>query len=257
MLQLLRKTRLKLFQSFAKPVNNHISHRCTLSGAAANVAGLVKTLPTKVQEQVITTLLKEKKSPELSLATKGAPLRVAINPKPASEPVVFSETGLDNFRSTNQLSGKFMGSLCNFVRTEAGKKAIPAHFRSHSADTSMRLDDLYHVDTFNMDTEKGIKARPVVYADCEKILDKVVEERGYVGRPSVLAMADGGQGFLKICLTILPQDYDTEAVDPDSDNDQPPKPRRSTYAEGGSMKHKRKLTGVNRLIIVCTVPDVK
>ena len=50
---------------------------------------------------------------------------------------------------------------------------------------------------------------------------------------------------------------ETEAVDPDSDNDQPPKPRRSTYAEGGSMKHKRKLTGVNRLIMVCTVPDVK
>ena len=234
-----------------------ISHRCALSDAAENVAGLVKTLPTKVQEQVITTLLKEKKSPELSLATKGTPLRVAINPKPVSEPVVFSETGLDNFRSTNQLSGKFMGSLCNFVRTEAGKKAIPAHFRSHSADTSMRLDDLYHVDTFNMDTENGIKARPVVYADCEEILDKVVEERGYVGRPSVLAMADGGQGFLKICLTILPQDYETEAVDSDSDIDQPPKPKRSTYAEGGSMKHKRKLTGVNRLIMVCTVPDVK
>ena len=129
MLQLPRKTRLKLFQSFAKPVNNHMDvvfH--TLSGAAANVAGLVKTLPTKVQEQVITTLLKEKKSPELSLATKGTPLRVVINPKPVSEPFVFSETGLDNFRSTNQLSGKFMGSLCNFVRTEAGKKAIPAHF---------------------------------------------------------------------------------------------------------------------------------
>ena len=27
--------------------------------------------------------------------------------------------------------------------------------------------------------------------------------------------------------------------------------------EGSSMKHKRKLTGVNCLIMVCTVPDVK
>ncbi|KAJ6648687.1 hypothetical protein Bhyg_03918 [Pseudolycoriella hygida] len=44
----------------------------------------------------------------------------------------------------------------------------------------------------------------------------------------------------------------------DSDSDEPPsKKKRSTYDEGGSLGRKSNLNGVNRLILLCVVPDIK
>lgn len=52
-------------------------------------------------------------------------------------------------------------------------------------------------------------------------------------------MADGGQGFLKLCLTILPSDFD-ENEDPSNDS--------------GS---KYKFTSVKKVILLCVVPECK
>ena len=75
-------------------------------------------------------------------------------------------------------------------------------------------------------------------------------------------MADGGQGFLKMCLTVLPKHYDPssekeiseEILEGEEDNNDLAK--RSLYSKGGSFGKKGLLTGVNRLIMLCCVPDV-
>lgn len=67
-------------------------------------------------------------------------------------------------------------------------------------------------------------------------------------------MADGGKGFFKISMTILPKDYCQEFSE---DEEIPPKKKRSTYENGGSLGKKSNLNGVNRLILVCVMPNIK
>ena len=43
--------------------------------------------------------------------------------------------------------------------------------------------------------------RPVVWADAEKLIETVLDKRYFVGDYLVKVMADGGQGFFKICLS--------------------------------------------------------
>lgn len=78
-------------------------------------------------------------------------------------------------------------------------------------------------------------------------------------------MANHGQGFFKISMTVLPENYIPE-IDPETVEDQPEfdneyvdhvKGKRTTYAEGGTVGKKAKLTSVKRLILLCVVPDIK
>ena len=77
-------------------------------------------------------------------------------------------------------------------------------------------------------------------------------------------MADGGQGFLKICGIFLPENYhpeldrvvtseEKEAMEVD-DNEHIKK--RTLFKDGGTASKAGKLTGVNRMIMLCIVPDV-
>lgn len=103
--------------------------------------------------------------------------------------------------------------------------------------------------------------RPVVYADCKSIINRICAERDYAGTPNVIIMADGGGKFFKVCATILPEHYDWTldkqlVADAAQSLVSPMKKKRSTYAEGGSLK-KGKLTGVKRVILLAVVPDIK
>ncbi|CAH0560389.1 unnamed protein product [Brassicogethes aeneus] len=88
-----------------------------------------------------------------------------------------------------------------------------------------------------------------------------------IGVPTVKVMAEGGQGFFKICITILPENYsldldkgleNTELIQEEGEgNDQVEiKSQRSLHVNGGSIGKKGKLTSVNRLIMLCIVPQV-
>lgn len=79
-------------------------------------------------------------------------------------------------------------------------------------------------------------------------------------------MADGGQGFLKICGIFMPENYnpqfdrvvttDEEESMEDDNGGEPVKSKRSLYKDGGTAAKTRKITGVNRMIMLCTVPEV-
>jgi len=63
----------------------------------------------------------------------------------------------------------------------------------------------------------------------------------------IKVLADEGQNFYKICLSIFPEDYCSHH-----------ETKRSTYREGGRIaKTSSKLTGVKKLIILYIVPDIK
>ena len=64
-------------------------------------------------------------------------------------------------------------------------------------------------------------------------------------------MADGGQEFLKICLTILLDDLNLECEGDISD-------QVAKLADGGAAakRAKDKVTGVKQLILLAIVPDI-
>ena len=47
----------------------------------------------------------------------------------------------------------------------------------------------------------------MVYANSEDLLARVCELRGLKGHVFAKVMIDGGQGFLKVSLSVLPYDY--------------------------------------------------
>lgn len=67
-------------------------------------------------------------------------------------------------------------------------------------------------------------------------------------------MADGGQGFFKICMSILPENCDLESGE--EDNVGSVKKKRSSYASRGTVGQKAKETSVKRLILLCVVPNI-
>ena len=85
----------------------------------------------------------------------------------------------------------------------------------------------------------------MVWANAEKLLERVVSERNIIGQYNVKVMADGGQGFLKICFSVFQNLKDT-------DNN-----IRSTYKQGGCTAKATKDTSVYKLILLCIVPNVK
>lgn len=163
------------------------------------------------------------------------------------------------------VSSNQMKKVTNFLRSNAGKQSVPAFYNTKHVENSRKLEHLYKEGVFDFDIGKNKmekEKRPVVWADAEELLNAILEERGETGNVLIKVMADGGQGFFKICLTIFPEKYSPELDCNIDDSDQEtgynsPIKKRSLYSEGGSIGKKGKLTGVHRLIMLCAVPDVK
>ena len=234
------------------------SHTCTVAASSVHVVDKVLQLPDKQQQQVITGLIKQQQevqsssstSKTLLLSTKGKKVRVSVHP-PKERNVFFSEDSLDELQGAlENLSNSKMKIVSNWVRCHAGRKAVPPHYRKHLTERSQLAKDIFNVKKVEMDGYKGTKVkRDVVYANATDLIDLVAESRGYSSKIFVKAMADGGRNFLKVCLTILPEDFD-----PDKETE----PKVSLYAEGGTAaRHANgKLTGVKKLLMLAIVPDV-
>ena len=155
---------------------------------------------------------------------------------------------LDNLQNNIGASVNQMKKIANFMSCSARKKSIPSHYSKHLSEHCKSLSDIYNEQWLEFDAEGDKKEiRPVVWADAETLLDAVIDKRNLCGYYVIKLMADGGQGFFKISMTILPENY---AVDEAGK-------KRSLYCEGGSVGKEAKLTSVERLIILCVVPKIK
>ena len=150
-----------------------------------------------------------------------------------------------------------MAKVTNLIRVGGGKKAVPAYYREHASEKSKSLQHIYHnkVEYFDVEGSKTQEERHIVQADCEEILDTIKEVRQLEGIPTVKIMADGGQGFLKICASIYPENYSPELdrglseeelnLIEDLDDLNSPVKKRSLYENGGTAGQKGNLNGVH------------
>lgn len=147
-----------------------------------------------------------------------------------------------------------MKKLANFIRSSAGRKSVPKNYNQHLYEKSNMLEHIYKEGFYEFETSKdGIKQRPVVYATASELVDFVFENRNieHIEQSKIKVMADGGQDFFKISLSIsIPEDDLKE-------NDLDKSKNVSTYSTGGSMANKRKLTSVFKLLLLGIVPRIK
>ena len=84
-----------------------------------------------------------------------------------------------------------------------------------------QLEELYHVENLQFTDSKGnTSCRYLVYANSEDLLTRVCELRDLKGHVFAKVMIDGGKGFLKVSLSVLPYDYNPiseEVFNNDSD----------------------------------------
>lgn len=154
-----------------------------------------------------------------------------------------------------------MNQLTNFLRANAGRKSVPAYYDDHLSEKLKLFENIFKSDFCEFDTDKKMKERrPVVWADAAELLEAVVEHRNQIGNFHVKLMADGGQKFFKMSMTIIPENYspevdgeENESISDNPDNME----KRTLYCEGGSIGKKAKLKSVKRLILLCVVPEIK
>lgn len=143
--------------------------------------------------------------------------------------------------------------VTNFIRAGAGRGSVPVGYNNHAAAFSKSMENLYKVGIHQFDVEKENEKqdRPVVFGDAEDLLQKVIDARGLQNDFYVKVMADGGQGFFKICMSVLPLSND------ESEEETEPSKKRSRYCEGGSFGKSANLDGVKKVILLCIVPKIK
>jgi len=253
-------------------IGRGIKHQCKIANTASNILNSIESMPDKVAQQVASGILKKKadsiagntRNVSLQLSTKGVSARVVLNPI-SKEPTVISHESLHDLQiGIGNQSSTRMRKVSNWVRTHVGRSSIPPGYDKARTAKSNILSCAFNVkkdQEFDGNGDAGKVTRPVVYADCKSIINRICAERDYAGTPNVIIMADGGGKFFKVCATILPQHYDWTldkqlVADAAQSLVSSMKKKRSTYAEGGSLK-KGKLTGVKRVILLAVVPDIK
>ena len=66
----------------------------------------------------------------------------------------------------------------------------------------------------HIDSNDEQEERAVIWADSREILDKIIEIRKFQEGVQLKVMADGGQGFLKMCITVIPKNDVTSPLPP-------------------------------------------
>lgn len=266
----------KCFQEIGRGKN----HVC--KNPAGNLSNIIDKLSGKDQERIVTDIVKKKivsetsdisklQNVELNFATAGRTSRIIVNPTEEKKQIKFKAESLDNIRINLGASTNNMRKITNFLRCNVGKKSIPANYLKHMSDQSNILKDVYKTGCHEFECENALSKqnRSVVYADAEELLDAVIKERNIEGNILIKAMADGGQGFFKISLTILPENYSpsvdcsTDQIDLDdvdntiSKDSNESTRKRTLYSKGGTMSKRGKLSSVDKLILLCVVPQIK
>ena len=205
---------INLCTSCFQEIGRGKSHTC--NNVKNNLIKIFEKLPEKSQEQLLSCIVQKKidsdptldgksQNIDLNILTAGRVKRMTINPV-LNKNVLFDEESLDNLIGA---SSSEMKKVTNFLRCHVGRKSIPVAYSKHMTDMSNLLKDVYKTGEYEFECAKSANKalRPVVYADAEELLDVVIEKRNLQGNVTVNVMADGGQGFFKISLTILPENY--------------------------------------------------
>ncbi|XP_043469388.1 uncharacterized protein LOC122503046 [Leptopilina heterotoma] len=159
------------------------------------------------------------------------------------------------------MSSNQMRKLTTFVRSQTGRKSVPTNYHCHISEKINSLKEIYKSsNTFEFETSKTKEKRPVIWADASELVEAAIESRNLIGHYKLKVMADGGQGFFKICISIIPENYKS-IIDADcsseDDNYEPKEKIFKSKCEKVNVKSEAKLTSVKKLLMLCIVPDIK
>ena len=236
------KTKVLLCSACLGDIAKGKKHICTKTVAYKNTVTMLKTVPHKIKEKVVTSVIRDKldlsnkslQNIHFNLSTEGNKSRIVLNPlKHNKEKTYFFHENLDRLQLSLGSSNNQMKKISRFLRASAGKLTVTSDYEKHLSVKTTLLNNLYRTESYEFDIEGdvGKEKRPVVYTTAEEIIERVVSERRIVGYYKVKVTADGGQGFFKICLTIL---CDTE-----------------------ENQKTKKNTGIYKIIMLCVVPNIK
>ena len=161
--------------------------------AASNILNSINTIAGKVTYQIASGLLKKKtesmcsntsfsnikhKNVSLQLATQGSISKVLLNPKIKEPTFISHESLLDLQIGLGNLSDNKMRKVSNWVRTHVGRKSIPVGFKEVLSAKSSLLSEEFSVEEaeFDGNGDKGKVIRPVIYADCENMVNRICKE---------------------------------------------------------------------------------
>lgn len=135
---------------------------------------------------------------------KGKKVKILLNFKEKKKPL-FSFKSLDNFKNHTGSSSKTMKKVTNFIRSNVGRNSIPKTYDQHLVEESNKLQRFYNTKILEFEIGKTKAKRPVIFADAEDLLKFIVDERKIIGDYEVKIVADGGQGFFKVAMSIIPK----------------------------------------------------
>lgn len=221
---------ISICKNCLQEVGKGIKHVCKSSKSSQNLKLHCNNLPKEQTFKLVSNLLRENeptnKGDCLHLPTLGGKkMRISVNPKPKKD-VKFSNEDLANLQGAlGNMSDRNMKVATNFIRCKAGRNSIPTGHRNEMSSKSKEFEAFYHKDTILLDGYGNTEvSRPIVYADAKELVSAVSSARGYTD-PIIKVMADGGQKFLKFCISLIPRDYidEKENCVPSTRN------RKSTY----------------------------
>ena len=90
-----------------------------------------------------------------------------------------------------------MRKVSDWVRTHAGRRSIPVGVKEAPTAKYILISGELSVEEAELDGngDKGKVLRPVIYSDCENMVNRICKERGYLGVPNVVMLVDGGGSF--------------------------------------------------------------
>ena len=215
-------------------IGRGIQHPCgsNVKNSCENALKLSGKLPEKDQEKVKVSTLKQKieaqqssssdnieNRNELNLSTGGSKIKVVLN-LPKKPKVEFTAKRLDNFQVHSRVSSNYMKKMTNFLRNAAGRKSVSVTYHKHASQKSKNIRTRLSGGCFFYFDAEGKSAkvkRPVIWADAQTLLEAVLDERDQIGNLNIKVMADLGQGFFKLSMSMFPEDsgasedYDFEA----------------------------------------------
>ena len=237
-------------------VGRGMEHNCTLTQRRQNLgSGLF--LDPRGAEILASDAIKAKASVasgncvgSMQLATRGAPLTVTIGSQAnnsakgtsADRPVPAKE--ISRFQQAIGLSRNQTARAATFLRYWMGSNAVEPGLERQLQLQDRTLENFFCVAHVDMKTgRETTQRRAVAYCtDPAGLIQRVLHQRQVSPNEALVKIGiDGGGGFMKVCLSVVPIS--------ENFSEQPP---RSRFARAVQFKD----SGVKKLLLLALVEDV-
>ena len=202
---------IKICNKCFQQIGKGLKHNCNTTKSSTNINFYLNKVSTSQAFKVVSNVLKEKtsettKNKVINLNTNGRKLRISINPE-EKKAVKYSKEDLHNLQGALGTSNNNMHVVTNFIRCKAGRNSIPTNYKQQLSNSTTEFKNMYKNKTVEFDGYGGTKtSKPMIFADATEIVELVSSERGYSDY-IIKILADGGQKFLKFCISIIPKEY--------------------------------------------------